>query len=142
VNTDPTCIFCRIAAREIIAALVYEDERTLAFLDIGPLNPGHTLIVPKAHFATLPEMPDEDSAACALVLPRLCRAVRHATNAEGLNVIVNVGRVAGQTVDHVHWHIIPRFSHDALRWPWPAGRYERDTLEQLRGAIEKAISAS
>lgn len=136
---DPNCVFCKIVAGAIPAARVLETSEVIAFLDVGPLSHGHTLVVPKAHFATLPELPDELSAATAMVLPRVCRAVRSATGAEGLNVLVNVGRVAGQSVDHVHWHIIPRFANDSLRWPWPAGKYEGDAMETLRSAIERAI---
>ena len=133
------CIFCKIVAGTIPCARVYEDDAVLAFLDIGPLNPGHTLVVPKEHFATLPELPDALASATAAVVPRICRAVQAATSAEGLNVVVNVGRVAGQTVDHVHWHVIPRHGGDALRWPWPAGRCEPEEMERLRKEVASRV---
>jgi histidine triad (HIT) family protein len=142
MNRDPNCIFCKIIDGTIPAARLLETDQALAFLDIGPLNPGHTLVVPKAHYANLPELPDELAAAASVLLPRLCRAVCTATNADGLNVLVNTGRVAGQSVDHVHWHIIPRHHHDKLRWPWPAGRYEGDAVDRMRAAILDALAQS
>jgi histidine triad (HIT) family protein len=137
----PDCIFCKLVRGEVPSARVLETDRAVAFLDIGPLNPGHVLVVPKEHHESLPEMPDDLAAATAALLPRLCRAVRRATGAEGLNVLTNTGRVAGQSVDHIHWHIIPRHPGDALRWPWPAGRYENDELEAMRARIEAALQA-
>lgn len=134
------CIFCKLVRGEIPSARVLETDRAVAFLDIGPLNPGHVLVVPREHYESLPDLPDDLAAATAALLPRLCRAVRDATGAEGLNVLVNTGRVAGQSVDHVHWHIIPRHSGDALRWRWPAGRYQGDELEALRSRIAARLS--
>jgi histidine triad (HIT) family protein len=136
-SVDSACIFCRIARGEVPAAVVLETPEALAFLDVSPLNPGHVLLVPKTHAASLPDLDDALAAATASLLPRLCRAVRAATGAEGLNVLVNTGRVAGQSVDHVHWHIIPRHQGDALLWPWPATSYASD---EARNAMKQAIS--
>lgn len=135
------CIFCKLVRGEIPAARVLETEEAVAFLDVGPLSPGHVLVVPREHHATLPEMPDDLAAATARLLPRLGRAVQAATGAEGLNVLVNVGRVAGQSVPHVHWHIIPRHPGDPLRWPWPAGRYEGDQIDAMRARIVTALAS-
>lgn len=129
------CVFCKIVRGELPAAKVLETEHALAVLDIGPLKPGHALLIPRAHHATLPELPDELAAATAALLPRLCRAVKAAARAEGLNVLVNVGPVAGQSVDHVHWHVIPRHAGDRVRWPWEPGRYEGDEMEAMRRAV-------
>ena len=115
----------------------------MAFLDINPVNPGHTLLVPKAHHAHLSELPDELSPPhVGSLLPRLCRAVRAATGADGLNVIVNNGQAAGQTIDHCHWHIIPRFPDDAVNWPWPQGEYVGDELGQMKFRIERELRAN
>jgi histidine triad (HIT) family protein len=137
---DPACIFCKIVHGLIPAERVLETPEAIAFLDIGPLNPGHVLLIPRDHFAALPDLPDHLAAATAALLPRLCRAVRDATGAAGLNVLVNTGRVAGQSVDHVHWHVIPRHEGDPLHWPWPAGRYEADALARMRQAITSALA--
>jgi histidine triad (HIT) family protein len=86
-------------------------------------------------------MPDATAGDTARLLPRLCRAVKSATRAEGLNVLVNVGPVAGQSVEHVHWHIIPRHGGDSIAWPWRAGRYEEGQIEPLRAAISRALES-
>ena len=129
------CLFCRIAAGEIPATKVHEDDVVVAFLDIHPVNLGHLLIVPKAHFATLASMPDDLAVAVARWVPRLTRAVLAATGAPGLHLVVNHGAVAGQTIDHVHWHLIPRFEGDAVHWPWPHLSYLEGEAATLRDQI-------
>ena len=132
---DPHCIFCKIVRGEVPSAGVLETAETVAFLDINPLNPGHTLLVPREHHAHLGELPEALAAAAGSLLPRLCRAVKAATGAEGLNVIINNGRVAGQTIDHCHWHIIPRFANDPVRWPWPQGKCTAEELSRITSRI-------
>lgn len=139
---DPQCVFCKIIRGEIPSARVLETPDAIAFLDVNPLNPGHTLLVSREHHPRLTELPDDLAARTASLLPRLCRAVQAATNAEGLNVVVNIGRVASQSVDHVHWHIIPRFTGDPIRWPWPQGRYQGDEMDRVRAAIQQALDGS
>ena len=139
---DPHCIFCKIVQGHIPSSRVLETDQAIAFLDIHPVNPGHTLLVPRSHHTHLGELPDEIAAHAGSLLPRLCRAVRAATGADGLNVIVNNGRSAGQTIDHVHWHIIPRFQDDAVNWPWPQGGYVGDELGQMQFRIERELNAS
>lgn len=139
MSRDPACIFCKIAHGEIPSARVYETEHAVAFLDINPVNRGHLLVVPRAHHPTLADLPDDLSAHAASLLPRLCRAVRAATGAEGLNIINNLGRVAGQTIDHIHWHIIPRRGDDAVDWPWPHETYVGDELNQMQFRIRREV---
>jgi len=139
---DDQNAFAKILRKELPAAKVLETDGALAFLDIGPLNKGHLLVVPKAPAATLSELPDEAAAHVGALLPRLCRAVLRATGADGLNVIVNHGAVAGQSVDHVHWHIIPRFRDDGIRWPWPHKSYDEGEMEDVRARIEEALASS
>jgi histidine triad (HIT) family protein len=138
---DPHCIFCKIVHGDIPSATILETAEAVAFLDINPVNPGHVLLVPKAHHAGLSELPDAVAAHAGSLLPRLCRAVRAATGADGLNVIVNNGQAAGQTVDHGHWHIIPRFQDDAVKWPWPHSQYVGDELGQMKFRIERELSS-
>lgn len=137
--SDPECLFCKIASGEIPSARVLETDHAVAFLDINPVNKGHVLLVPKAHHATLADLPDEIAAATASLLPRLCRAILAATAGDGLNVVVNNGRVAGQTVDHGHWHLIPRFVGDPVDWPWPHAAYSGDELDRMQAGIKAAI---
>jgi histidine triad (HIT) family protein len=138
---DPHCIFCKIVHGHIPSAKVLETDHALAFLDIHPVNPGHTLILPRAHRPHVAELPDELAGHIGSLLPRLCRAVRAASGGDGLNVIVNNGRSAGQTIDHVHWHVIPRFRDDAVNWPWPQGEYVGDELAQMQLRIERELHA-
>jgi histidine triad (HIT) family protein len=132
-------IFTRIIHGEIPALKVLETDRALAFLDISPVNPGHVLLIPKAEYATLAELPAELASHLGSLLPRLCRAVKEASGAEALNVICNNGLVAGQTIDHVHWHIIPRFPADAVRWPWPHSSYGEGESTAMQARIMAAL---
>ena len=136
---DPHCIFCKIVDGQIPSAGVLETDQAVAFLDIHPVIPGHTLIVPKAHHAHVGDLPDSVAAHAGSLLPRLCRAVQAATGADGFNVIINNGRAAGQTIDHCHWHIIPRFDDDPVNWPWPQGEYVGDELGQMKFRIEREL---
>jgi histidine triad (HIT) family protein len=136
---DPHCVFCKIVTGDVASARVLETEMAVVFLDINPLNAGHTLLVPRSHHAHLGELPDEIAAHAGSLLPRICRAVKTATGAEGLNVLVNLGRAAGQTIDHVHWHIIPRFRGDPIHWPWRPGKYSGDEMSQMRSRIESEL---
>jgi histidine triad (HIT) family protein len=139
---NPHCVFCKVVRGEIPSARVLETPDAVVFLDINPLNPGHTLLVPRAHHANLTDLPEETAAHAGSLLPRLCRAVKAATGAPGLNVVINNGSVAGQTIDHCHWHIIPRFADDPIRWPWPQGKYSGDELNRMRSNIEREIQKS
>ena len=129
------CLFCRIVAGEIPASKVFEDDEVVAFLDIHPVNLGHVLIVPKPHHATLADLPDALAMATAKMVPRLSRAILAATSAPGLNLVVNNGSVAGQTIEHVHWHLIPRFKGDSVDWPWPHLSYPESGLQATRDRI-------
>ncbi len=135
----PDCVFCKIVGGEIPSARVLDTDQAVAFLDINPVNQGHTLLVPKAHHAQLSELPEPIAAAIGALLPRLSRAVAAATGADGLNVIVNNGAAAGQTIDHAHWHLIPRFHDDPVNWPWPHQSYSGDELNQMQFRIEREL---
>src|SRR5262245_63854858 len=99
-------IFLRIISGEIPCHRVYEDDEVLAFLDVGPLSRGHTLVIPKEPAATLDALSDEAAAAIGRVLPRICRAVKKVTGCEQYNVLQNNGALAHQAVGHVHFHVI------------------------------------
>ncbi len=135
-------VFDKILSGEIPCHRVYEDEHVLAFLDVGPLADGHTLLVPKERKAHLHELSDESAAALGRVLPRLCRAVVAATGARAYNVLQNNGPEAHQVVMHVHFHIIPRQGSRGLGIGWPAGRLDgdaaRELVSKMRAALESA----
>lgn len=136
--TDPNCLFCKIAAGQIPCHRVYEDAGVLAFLDIGPLARGHTLVIPKTHFTTLDQMPPEAVALCAGVLPKLSRAVCEATGATAWNILQNNGTAAQQSVGHVHFHIIPRAAGDAIGYRWNAGKLDAADAKTL---VEKIVGS-
>lgn len=137
--TNPSCIFCKIVAGQIPCHRLYEDERVLSFLDIGPLATGHCLVIPKAHFQTLDMMPKDLAGACGALLPRLGAAVMAATDAPGWNVLQNNGPVAGQEVPHVHFHVIPRRPHDKLGYRWLPGPFDTDRAKILIDQITAAL---
>jgi histidine triad (HIT) family protein len=140
--SHPSCVFCKVIRGEIPSSRVLETDDAIAFLDIHPVNLGHVLLVPKEHHADLTELSEELAAQIGSLLPAVCRAVRTATAADGVNVIVNIGRAAGQTIDHGHWHIIPRFIDDPVNWPWPHSEYVGDELGQMRFRIERELNPS
>jgi histidine triad (HIT) family protein len=131
-------IFSKILAGEIPCHRVYEDEAVLAFLDVNPLSPGHTLVIPKEPKATLDQLSDESAAAIGRVLPRIARAVLKATGATEFNVLQNNGPGAHQAVFHVHFHIIPKTSEGkGLGVGWQPGALEDG--EALAAQIAAAL---
>ena len=133
------CIFCKIIEGEIPSSKVYEDDNCYAFLDIGPLSWGHTLIIPRKHYELITEMPPEEVAALTSVIPKLASAVMKATGAEGLNVLQNNGAIAGQAVDHLHFHLIPRDAGDGLGYRWNAKEYPEGRMADYHKRILEAL---
>ena len=103
------CIFCRIGRKEAPSSVVFEDAQVMAFMDIRPLAEGHTLVIPKQHFVDIYETPEELIARVHKVTKRVAIAVRKATNADGVSIVQQNGKAAGQDIFHLHVHIIPRF---------------------------------
>jgi histidine triad (HIT) family protein len=131
-------IFTKIIRGEIPSHKVFEDDHVFAFLDIGPLSEGHTLVIPKEPAATLDKLSDESSAAIGRVLPRLARAVLRATGATAFNVLQNNGADAHQAVFHVHFHIIPRFADreaGGLGIGWKSGQLDNETGADLAAKV-------
>ena len=116
MNTDETtqqeCIFCKITKGEVPAVKVYEDNEVLAFMDIHPKHPGHTLVIPKDHIENIYGMPSETAARLMIVVQKIAVAVKNATDADGINISMNNESAAGQDVWHAHMHVIPRFNED------------------------------
>src|SRR3989344_3193852 len=112
------CVFCKIVKLETPSQRVYEDDEYIAFLDINPINFGHTLVVPKAHYENVLDVPPEVIAGMIKIAKKVAPAVVEAMRADGFNIGINNGRAAGQLVEHVHIHVIPRFEADNLKsWP-------------------------
>lgn len=129
-------IFARIVSGEIPCQRVFENEHVLAFLDISPLAEGHTLVIPKRTVARAAELTPDEAAEIARVLPELVRKVALAVEAEGCNVLLNDGRVAGQEIPHVHFHIIPRRAGDGLGYRWKPQKADPAALTALAERIQ------
>ena len=141
VDTSPPgqCIFCRLVAGEIPAARVWEDELTIAFMDIGQVNPGHVLVATRRHAATLFDITPQEAAAVAQTAQRVARAVREPFDPPGLTLLQANGREGDQTVFHFHLHVVPRHADDGIALSWPRKDPPADVLmgyaERLRAAM-------
>ena len=133
------CIFCKMAAGLVPAAKIYEDETVLAFLDIGPVSDGHALVIPKEHFEKLHDCPPQILCEAWSRLGKIASAVVAGVNAEGYNVICNTGRAAGQLVEHVHFHIVPRKTGDGVFNRWPSYKYKPGMIEKIADEIRKNL---
>jgi histidine triad (HIT) family protein len=139
VTEHTETIFDKILRGDVPCHRVYEDEHVLAFLDIFPLAPGHTLIIPKERKAFLHELSEESAAAIGRVLPRIARAVVEATGATAYNVLQNNGRPAHQAIFHVHFHVIPRLGEQGLGIGWKAGKLGDAEARSLVDAMRAAL---
>jgi histidine triad (HIT) family protein len=133
-------IFEKIIAKEIPATVVYEDDDVLAFMDIGPIIKGHTLVIPKVCYDPITETPDEILAKVMVVAKRIAAAQMIGLGADGVNIMQNNGAAAGQVVPHLHVHVIPRFENDGHHWNWNAGEYDSsEEIERVANEIRKEL---
>jgi histidine triad (HIT) family protein len=133
------CVFCRIVAGQIPSTRVFEDEHTLAFLDIGHVNPGHTLVAVKKHAANVFELEETQAEAVARAIVRISRALKKTFEPEGLSVYQANGKAAGQTVFHYHVHLLPRHAGDGMELVWPVKNPPRAALEEYAARIRSAL---
>jgi len=134
------CIFCSIIKREIKSDIVYEDNYTIAFLDIAPVSSGHILIVPKLHFANLEEVDELMLAYVMRSAKKLAAALTKGPKVSGYNIVVNNGAVAGQVIDHFHLHLIPRRKDDGLV-AWPQNKYQAAEAASIAKKISSLIKS-
>ena len=137
---DQDCIFCKIASGQIPSLKIFENDHILAFIDIGPVSDGHTLVIPKQHYGTLDQVTPEIMAEIAKVLPMLAASIQKAMNSEGYNVLCNNGSAAGQVVEHLHFHIIPRNADDGIFKKWPSFQYPDGKAAQIVAKIRENLS--
>lgn len=130
-----SCIFCKIIKGEIPSYKVYEDEHTLAFLDINPVNPGHTLVVPKKHYANIEEADEETLGQIIKTVKRVGLSLKKNLAAPGYNAQVNNDPAAGQVVLHLHFHLTPRLKNDGLEL-WPQKKYALGEAETVLNKIK------
>jgi histidine triad (HIT) family protein len=129
------CVFCKIVKGELPSTKVYEDDNTLAFMDIGPVVKGHTLVIPKKHHDPLMNTPPEVLRKLITVVQQIAIAQTKELGADGINVTQANGSLAGQIVPHIHFHVIPRFKNDDHSWNCKAGKY--DTPQEMQGMADK-----
>ncbi len=133
------CVFCKIIAGEIPSDKVYEDDFAVAFMDIAPANPGHTLIVPREHSDDFSVMPDGQSMERLFsATRRVALAALKATGAGGFNTIINTGKDANQIVMHTHVHVIPRFPEDGLK-PWTKKDIPKEEIARIAAEMKKHL---
>ena len=126
------CIFCKIAKGEIHSATVYEDSHFTVILDVNPATKGHCLIIPKEHFDNIYDLDGETAGKLFALATCIARAMRDALKCDGLNLVQNNGEIAGQTVNHFHLHLIPRYEGDGLNLNWPQQEISAEQLEEIR----------
>lgn len=134
------CIFCKIVAGEIPSVKVYEDDDVLAFMDIGPIVKGHTLVIPKEHYDPVTAVPPDLLAKVIAVVQKVVKAQLNGLDADGVNIHQCNGAASGQEVPHVHFHVIPRYNDDGHSWNWHPKQYDRqEEMEQLANRIAEVI---
>ena len=133
------CIFCKIARGEAAAAIVYEDEHTMAFMDIGQVNPGHVIVAVKPHIRDIYTLTNEMAAAFFQTAARVAKAVKEAMQPEGVTLLQANEEVGFQTVFHLHLHVLPRHPDDGVTLTWPAKNPGMDELERLAKQVKAVI---
>lgn len=130
------CIFCKIINKEIPGSVIYEDDDVIAFLDLTQITIGHTLVLPKKHYDNILTIDDEDYIKLMLVVKKLSILIKKVFNVTGVNVLTNCGEIAGQTINHLHFHIVPRYSENELVFTHAdnTGKYD---LNEIKDKIIK-----
>ncbi|GGH48548.1 putative cell-cycle regulation histidine triad (HIT) protein [Comamonas phosphati] len=134
------CIFCKLVTGEIPSAKVYEDELTIAFMDIGQATRGHVLVASKRHAANLLELTPEETGAVMQTAQRVAAAVNQAFDPDGINIFQANGAPAGQTVFHFHLHVLPRYTCDGLAITWQRQEPGMPVLDELAARLRQALA--
>ena len=144
VDTTPPgqCLFCRLVAGEIPSARVYEDALTIAFMDLGQVNPGHVLVATKRHAATLLDITADEAAAVMQTAQRVARAAQAVFNPPGLTLLQANGREGDQTVFHFHLHVVPRHADDGIALSWPRKEPAAEVLRGYALQLGQALQAA
>ena len=136
---DDSCVFCRIAQKQSPGNIVYEDEIVMAFLDINPLNEGHTLVIPKEHHKDIFEIPAELLAYLHGISKRIAIAVKETTKADGISIFQQNGKAADQEIPHLHIHVVPRYEGQRMGRFSERPNINREKLQQLAMNIKRHI---
>lgn len=132
------CIFCKIAKGDIPSTTLYEDEMFRVILDLGPATRGHALILPKEHAANLFELPEATAAETMKLAKKMATKMKTALKADGFNLVQNNGAAAGQTVEHFHLHLIPRYEGDGQEILWKPGETTPEDMAEVKKLVEEA----
>ncbi|MCW3995843.1 MAG: HIT family protein [Candidatus Bathyarchaeota archaeon] len=136
---DESCIFCKIVQKQAPASILYEDENVMALLDIRPLNMGHTLVIPKVHYVDIFDTPEKELCQIHIIAKTLSLAIKKATEADGISIIQQTGRAAGQDIFHLHVHVVPRFLGQKLPSFSDLKMVERSKLDEMAKKIRNQL---
>lgn len=136
---DPSCIFCKIVQKQAPSSIIYEDTSVMAFLDIRPLNMGHTLVIPKAHYVDIFDIPEAELSQVHIISKHVAPAIKAATNANGISIIQQNGKAAGQDIFHLHVHVVPRFEGQKLPRFSELTQVDREKLDAMAEKIKKCL---
>jgi histidine triad (HIT) family protein len=137
-----SCLFCKIARGQIPSHRVHDDEVTIAFMEVGPVNPGHVIVAIKPHLETIGDLSPDLAAAAFKTVTRIARALEAVFKPEGLTILQTNGLAGGQPVPHFHLHVLPRRSNDGVMLTWPRQNPPADELARLAGQIRQQEEAS
>jgi histidine triad (HIT) family protein len=133
------CIFCKIAEKEIEAEVLFENEDVISFLDINPVNFGHALVIPKNHYDNFLEVPSSELDGLIKTVQNVSSAIKLGLNPDGINLVANNGRAAGQSIFHFHFHIIPRFYDDDFKFRLNLKKYENGLMMEFAEKIRNKL---
>ncbi len=134
------CIFCKIVSGDIPSSVLYEDEDFKAIMDISPASRGHVIILSKKHFDNLFDLEDDVAARLLIVARKLAMAMKEELNCDGINLLQNNGEAAGQSVFHIHFHLIPRYKDDKVEISWTPGKYKDNEAAELASKISRRLN--
>lgn len=129
------CIFCKIAGGELPSKTLYEDDNFKVILDLGPATRGHAILLPKEHYTNLFEVPQDDLAEAIKLVKKMATKMKENLHADGFNLVQNNGEVAGQTVNHFHIHLIPRYKEDGQHILWQPGTVTQNEMDEIKNQI-------
>ena len=135
------CVFCKIINNEIPSAKIYEDELVFAFLDLGPINFGHALVIPKEHHESSSTIPENVAGRMFKVASRIGVVLKRKLDYDAFNLHLADGTAAGQVVMHAHLHVVPRGVEDGFRWNWRQLKYEDGQMAEIAEELAKRVSA-
>jgi histidine triad (HIT) family protein len=139
LESDEGCIFCKIVRKQAPASIIYEDETVMVFLDIRPLNMGHTLVIPRAHYVDIFDIPKKELTAVHTIAQLVSYAIKKATLADGISIIQQNGKAAGQDIFHFHVHVVPRFAGQKLPPFSELKEVERAKLDEMAEKIRQKL---